>query len=142
MIRRPPRSTLFPYTTLFRSRGCRPVRLQARGPLPRVRPETDWRGTVTKPPQRGKQHDRAGCRGEDASESDVGGRKGLLVVRLRSEQEPAVLRRQPQGRRVRPHEVHHGEGGRLLALRLQALRQKAALRRYAQDPGMIDRKLV
>src|SRR3712207_7596020 len=28
MIRRPPRSTLFPYTTLFRSRGgsCRPFR--------------------------------------------------------------------------------------------------------------------
>src|SRR2546421_6931663 len=24
MIRRPPRSTLFPYTTLFRSRGCEP----------------------------------------------------------------------------------------------------------------------
>src|SRR3712207_8961510 len=24
MIRRPPRSTLFPYTTLFRSRYCRP----------------------------------------------------------------------------------------------------------------------
>src|SRR2546426_8513866 len=24
MIRRPPRSTLFPYTTLFRSRSCRP----------------------------------------------------------------------------------------------------------------------
>src|SRR2546430_8752089 len=24
MIRRPPRSTLFPYTTLFRSRFCRP----------------------------------------------------------------------------------------------------------------------
>src|SRR5258706_11893132 len=26
MIRRPPRSTLFPYTTLFRSRSCRPAR--------------------------------------------------------------------------------------------------------------------
>src|SRR2546430_10296415 len=26
MIRRPPRSTLFPYTTLFRSRGARPLR--------------------------------------------------------------------------------------------------------------------
>src|SRR2546427_931287 len=26
MIRRPPRSTLFPYTTLFRSPGCRTVR--------------------------------------------------------------------------------------------------------------------
>src|SRR5687767_15621406 len=25
MIRRPPRSTLFPYTTLFRSAGCRPT---------------------------------------------------------------------------------------------------------------------
>src|SRR2546427_5264100 len=30
MIRRPPRSTLFPYTTLFRSRGRR------RGPAPRL----------------------------------------------------------------------------------------------------------
>src|SRR5256885_4628151 len=26
MIRRPPRSTLFPYTTLFRSRGAAPLR--------------------------------------------------------------------------------------------------------------------
>src|SRR2546427_6639418 len=34
MIRRPPRSTLFPYTTLFRSRGC------AR----RVRPPPPGRG--------------------------------------------------------------------------------------------------
>src|SRR2546428_9372336 len=36
MIRRPPRSTLFPYTTLFRSLG-RP-QLAARARLPRVRP--------------------------------------------------------------------------------------------------------
>src|SRR2546426_8128789 len=34
MIRRPPRSTLFPYTTLFRSR--RPVRAHAAGDEPRV----------------------------------------------------------------------------------------------------------
>src|SRR2546422_7734673 len=36
MIRRPPRSTLFPYTTLFRSRYS--------GPMPRLRPyvEKDW----------------------------------------------------------------------------------------------------
>ena len=34
-----------------------------------------------------------------------------------------------------------GEGGRLLALRLQALGQKAALRRHAQDPGMIAQKI-
>src|SRR2546426_1824399 len=31
MIRRPPRSTLFPYTTLFRSRGCRAVLLRHLG---------------------------------------------------------------------------------------------------------------
>src|SRR2546422_2767235 len=31
MIRRPPRSTLFPYTTLFRSRGVPVVERRARG---------------------------------------------------------------------------------------------------------------
>src|SRR5690348_17381506 len=31
MIRRPPRSTLFPYTTLFRSRQCRTGLLEQRG---------------------------------------------------------------------------------------------------------------
>src|SRR3989442_10713687 len=38
MIRRPPRSTLFPYTTLFRSRGIRSTR-SARRPS-RLRKET------------------------------------------------------------------------------------------------------
>src|SRR4029077_21049085 len=79
---------------------------------------------------------------EGASEGDAGGRKGLLVVRLRPEQEPAVLRRQPQDHRLHAPEIHDGEGGRLLALRLQALGQEAALRRHAQDPGMIDRKIA
>src|SRR2546429_6728881 len=35
MIRRPPRSTLFPYTTLFRSRFCRTPRGRIRGSWPR-----------------------------------------------------------------------------------------------------------
>src|SRR2546430_9141746 len=34
MIRRPPRSTLFPYTTLFRSAGKRVVRISVKNPLP------------------------------------------------------------------------------------------------------------
>src|SRR5258708_30256934 len=34
MIRRPPRSTLFPYTTLFRSRGTRQCRLPQAPPGP------------------------------------------------------------------------------------------------------------
>src|SRR2546425_8572738 len=33
MIRRPPRSTLFPYTTLFRSRPARSARHAARGAI-------------------------------------------------------------------------------------------------------------
>src|SRR5260370_31789074 len=39
MIRRPPRSTLFPYTTLFRSSGYMLSRF--RGPIPR-----GWFGTI------------------------------------------------------------------------------------------------
>src|SRR3712207_7306542 len=54
MIRRPPRSTLFPYTTLFRSRSpsrcCRrraaaaaaPARSRARAAAPRRRPPPPW----------------------------------------------------------------------------------------------------
>src|SRR5947209_9613923 len=39
MLRRPPRSTLFPYTTLFRSRVCRVCRVcPARTPRRRRRP--------------------------------------------------------------------------------------------------------
>src|SRR5260221_3914937 len=39
MIRRPPRSTLFPYTTLFRSRGTEdPYPRGCRSPRPRGRP--------------------------------------------------------------------------------------------------------
>src|SRR3712207_8989847 len=37
MIRRPPRSTLFPYTTLFRSRAGRVARAAARGRRRRAR---------------------------------------------------------------------------------------------------------
>src|SRR5436305_8991768 len=42
MLRRPPRSTLFPYTTLFRSREGRPPRRRAprrEGPRPPLRSE-------------------------------------------------------------------------------------------------------
>src|SRR3712207_6005622 len=37
MIRRPPRSTLFPYTTLFRSEGALDVGAPLRGRFPRLR---------------------------------------------------------------------------------------------------------
>src|SRR2546430_11744938 len=46
MIRRPPRSTLFPYTTLFRSLHQGPPALRARGPPVRLRPARAAASTV------------------------------------------------------------------------------------------------
>src|SRR5258708_11660978 len=43
MIRRPPRSTLFPYTTLFRSRAARPLRQNEVADLRRAVPHADFR---------------------------------------------------------------------------------------------------
>src|SRR2546430_13220196 len=43
MIRRPPRSTLFPYTTLFRSLVASAPRTGARGPGPGARPSPSFR---------------------------------------------------------------------------------------------------
>src|SRR6267154_1935061 len=119
-----------------------PARLRASGPLPRLPQTTDGRGTVTKPPQRGKQHDRAGCRGQGAHQGGVGSGQGLLVVRLRTEQEPAILRRQPQRQRLYAGQVHRREGRRPLVLRLQAFQQEADVRRHAQDPRMIVNRLA
>ena len=48
----------------------------------------------------------------------------------------------PQGRRPHADEVRARKGRRLLALRLQALQQEAAVRRHAQDPGMIGKQFL
>src|SRR2546430_7584552 len=45
MIRRPPRSTLFPYTTLFRSRSCGGMPVTSR-PLSTTRPASQRRWPV------------------------------------------------------------------------------------------------
>src|SRR3712207_7737318 len=42
MIRRPPRSTLFPYTTLFRSSGRKPAALEAIREDMRTLSEASW----------------------------------------------------------------------------------------------------
>src|SRR5690349_23426810 len=59
MIRRPPRSTLFPYTTLFRSRRRRPRQGWPRSDQPRRQ-----RGEVL---ARRRQRDRASRRGDRKS---------------------------------------------------------------------------
>src|SRR2546428_12924855 len=89
MIRRPPRSTLFPYTTLFRSLPLREP--AAKGPEPRVRAEgrqLEGEGDEVlrhrlraieldeRPAQRRDAHlDREGPRGDDdlAGQRELGG---------------------------------------------------------------------
>src|SRR3712207_8959504 len=70
MIRRPPRSTLFPYTTLFRSRLAQSQRLLAgpgevRPPPPRRRPGDEaerQRAAVGDPARAGARLDRKSTR--------------------------------------------------------------------------------
>src|SRR3712207_8917510 len=65
MIRRPPRSTLFPYTTLFRSRSWR--QLPTRPPL--TQPAVEHRrlaGHGVPPPTRDRAHGSSGVRTDAA----------------------------------------------------------------------------
>src|SRR5256885_13135736 len=57
MIRRPPRSTLFPYTTLFRSRSC-----------DRARPRCSPRRLPSQDSRRGRHGGRAARRGAPPSD--------------------------------------------------------------------------
>src|SRR3712207_6898025 len=63
MIRRPPRSTLFPYTTLFRSR--RSVTVQSlvdhARPCERPRPDAEHGGSSGQLPGRERAGQRASC---------------------------------------------------------------------------------
>src|SRR3712207_8049389 len=65
MIRRPPRTTLFPYTTLFRSHSSRPLRRPTvHGPAPSDpggRPLAFRGGTLLHPTQGVVLSDRDGC---------------------------------------------------------------------------------
>src|SRR5690554_7151413 len=64
MIRRPPRSTLFPYTTLFRSRGRGAPRGGDGGP-PGRRAEPPDGGAQSPPPRGGGTSDPAGGPGSE-----------------------------------------------------------------------------
>src|SRR3712207_7749938 len=74
MIRRPPRSTLFPYTTLFRSTG-------PTAPLPRCAPATATASRASRTPRSA----RAGRSEEHTSELQS---RQYLVCRLLLEKKP------------------------------------------------------
>src|SRR2546430_11824218 len=97
MIRRPPRSTLFPYTTLFRSQPCRGAGVQllegggepvARGGLRRA--QAECLQVVDREARGGARQDA----GQLGSEGDCAERRVLvLAVVLAVAVEPAVRRR-------------------------------------------------
>src|SRR3712207_7880633 len=79
MIRRPPRSTLFPYTTLFRSEGVVQGRLGHRTEQDRAHGDAELR--------RGEEDPGAGHRLEGGPRSPA----ALLRQRLRSEEHTSEL---------------------------------------------------
>src|SRR2546429_7131363 len=98
MIRRPPRSTLFPYTTLFRSRAARPVRAHKRQPQAPVRPDTAALGRT--------EQELHGCLEADAQ-------RALVVAARRGEGETSLAARTPRHTQLRTPEgaVRKDHGG-------------------------------
>src|SRR2546426_3702860 len=56
MIRRPPRSTLFPYTTLFRSPSCARSTASPPAPAPTSRSPATWCSPRARPASRSEEH--------------------------------------------------------------------------------------
>src|SRR2546426_12250326 len=86
MIRRPPRSTLFPYTTLFRSRGRDPSRDRDQSDRPRDGPPVaqerhrqvlwgrrDAQAQAAREAKRRKEAHEAGGNGRDPTGGGLGG---------------------------------------------------------------------
>src|SRR3712207_8596495 len=83
MIRRPPRSTLFPYTTLFRSRPGGRADLPPGRTRRREARQPENQGGVRRPPE------DAGARGDAGADRPPGRRR--LPVRARSEEHTSEL---------------------------------------------------
>src|SRR3712207_7022480 len=81
MIRRPPRSTLFPYTTLFRSDGGDDVAPAHAASVPALR-GVDREGLREPAEARGARGARRA--GRRAAEADTGGRRDRKSTRLNS----------------------------------------------------------
>src|SRR5436305_9995171 len=92
MIRRPPRSTLFPYTTLFRS-------LSPHGqPLPADPPQHDEAGAVPVPPDHVERRIVVEARSEEHT-SELQSRPHL-VCRL-------LLEKKKKKKNIRTHKINH-----------------------------------
>src|SRR5947209_12290108 len=99
MIRRPPRSTLFPYTTLFRSRGRRPARhsLQRRQLGQPRHPRLVLRPGDQRPAHRGDRSE------EHTSELQS---RQYLVCRLLLEKKKKKTKKNERKQSTRKYDIH------------------------------------
>src|SRR3712207_7455845 len=88
MIRRPPRSTLFPYTTLFRSAAVSPVgrRCHRLRPTPRPQPSRSCQRKVSTHSTSPTTHQRASTSATVPSSHDPAGRSEEHTSELQSRQ--------------------------------------------------------
>src|SRR5256884_9795164 len=116
MIRRPPRSTLFPYTTLFRSAPDAPLVLRGElhpGPLPTDRVEAARRAMAGRPDLAVSRADVAAARARIQKEQ-TGGRRDATVNDSYQRQDFRFgLKRLTASGAPRPIQVsfHHFRGG-------------------------------
>src|SRR5690349_22537688 len=97
MIRRPPRSTLFPYTTLFRS-GCLPSRSPRTAP-PASRSEAVSRSTRRTPPTlAGCSPAPAGSSRSEEHTSELQSRRDLVCRLLLEKKKKKIKKRKKQRR--------------------------------------------
>src|SRR2546425_5257717 len=125
MIRRPPRSTLFPYTTLFRSRsrGCSPRATSARSSPVRSPPQwgtpprrrSRWRSTSPPCASRRKRRRRRLRPREGRADPQRRISRELLP---RDRRGGARVRHRRSGRGGRPHSPERGRGRRAAGRRV------------------------
>src|SRR5690348_17808585 len=93
MIRRPPRSTLFPYTTLFRSEQRAPVQMQELPPRRVIVPEPDELASAftlsTRACRRGVREDRKSTR-LNSSHPSISYAVFCLKKKIKREHTPAT----------------------------------------------------
>src|SRR3712207_7728180 len=99
MIRRPPRSTLFPYTTLFRSETREPVQV-----ADLLAPRGALRAQVNHDPAH--HHDRRHRDGEREDEPDEEGRSEEHTSELQSRQYLVCRLLLEKKKKIKHYEIH------------------------------------
>src|SRR2546426_1583803 len=99
MIRRPPRSTLFPYTTLFRSAGGSP-------------PISSWRDTTASSRQPGTPAGRAGSRRSEEHTSELQSPCNLVCRLLLEKKKKKTIKQQRNTASFRRGTTRHNSQNR------------------------------